>query len=85
MDNELLVCEKMNREKLRANDLSMMKGASSWLTTLPVQSESLNLSKREFLDAIQSFDSASEKSPPAGSKENIIDSVQLEVTWSDVA
>ena len=40
----------MNREKLRANDLSMMKGTSSRLTTLPIQSESFNLSKREFYD-----------------------------------
>lgn len=46
------VREKMNKEQLRANDLSMLKGASSWLTTLPLQSENINLSKREFYDAL---------------------------------
>ena len=39
------LCEKMMTQQLRANDLAMMKGASSWLTTLPLKSESLNLNK----------------------------------------
>jgi len=46
------VHEKMNKEQLRANNLNMMKGGSSWLTTLPVQLENLNLSKRELYDAL---------------------------------
>jgi hypothetical protein len=44
--------EKMNQEQIRANDLSRMKGASSWLTTLPLKSENFNLNKREFYDAL---------------------------------
>ena len=38
--------EKMNPEKLRANDLSRIKGASSWLTMLPLKSENFLLNKR---------------------------------------
>ncbi|KAK2564189.1 hypothetical protein P5673_012432 [Acropora cervicornis] len=41
---------RMNKEQLRANELNTMRGASSWLTTLQVQSENLNLNKREFFD-----------------------------------
>ena len=29
--------EQMSKEELRANDISQMKGGSSWLTTLPLQ------------------------------------------------
>ena len=36
---------------MRANDLEKMRVASSWLTTLPLKSQSLNLNKREFYDA----------------------------------
>ena len=43
---------KMNPEKLRANDLSRMKGASSWLTILLLKSENFVLNKREFYDAL---------------------------------
>ena len=43
---------KMDPEKLRANDLSRMKGASSWLTILPLKSENFVLNKREFYDAL---------------------------------
>ena len=43
---------RMNKEQLRANELNTMRGASSWLTTLPVQSENLNLNKREFFDVL---------------------------------
>ena len=42
---------KISPEQLRANDLAMLKGASSWLTTLPLKSESYNLNKREFYDS----------------------------------
>ncbi|CAH3041026.1 unnamed protein product [Porites evermanni] len=38
-------------EQLRANDLAKMRGASSWLTTLPLKSENFGLNKREFYDA----------------------------------
>lgn len=42
--------EKMSPEQLRANDLAKMRGASSWLTTLPLKSENFDL--REFYDAL---------------------------------
>ena len=44
--------EGMSEETRRANDLAMMKGASSWLTTLPLKSENFVLNKREFFDAL---------------------------------
>eukprot|EP00794_Sanderia_malayensis_P001505 gene1505-biopygen1251 len=44
--------DRMTKEQLRANDLACMKGASSWLTTLPLSSENFVLNKREFYDAI---------------------------------
>ena len=44
--------EKMTKEEIRANDLACMKGASSWLTTIPLKSENFCLNKREFHDAI---------------------------------
>jgi hypothetical protein len=43
---------KMDPEKLRASDLSRMKGASRWLTILPLKSEKFVLNKREFYDAL---------------------------------
>ena len=39
------LCE-MSLEQLRANDLAKMKGALSWLTTLPLTSENFDLKKR---------------------------------------
>ena len=42
----------MSNDQLRANDLATMKGASSWITTLPLASENFQLNKREFYDAI---------------------------------
>ena len=44
--------EKLNPEQRRANDLTMMKGASSWLTILPLKSENFDLNKREFYDVL---------------------------------
>ena len=45
--------ENMSSEQLRANDLATMKGGSSWLTTLPLKSETdFSLNKREFYDAL---------------------------------
>ena len=44
--------EKMSPEQLRSNDLAQMRGASSWLTTLPLKSENFDLNKREFYDAL---------------------------------
>lgn len=44
--------ERLNKEDIRANDLATMRGASSWLTTLPLESEKFVLNKREFFDAI---------------------------------
>ena len=42
----------MSREQTRANDLAQLKGASAWLTTLPLKSEGYVLNKREFFDAL---------------------------------
>ena len=42
----------MNEKELRANDLAQKKGASNWLTALPLQNENFHLSKREFFDVI---------------------------------
>ena len=42
----------MTKEQLRAHDLSQMKGASNWLTALPIELENVTLNKREFADAI---------------------------------
>ena len=43
---------EMSELDLKANDLAQMKGASNWLTTLPLKAENFDLSKREFFDAI---------------------------------
>ena len=42
----------MTEEQLRANDLSQLKGASAWLTSLPLKDEGFVLNKREFFDAL---------------------------------
>ena len=42
----------MSREQIRANDLAQMKGASAWLTSLPLKDEGFSLNKREFFDAV---------------------------------
>lgn len=54
LSNSLLqqLCENMNPEQRRANELARMKGGSTWLTTLPLKSENFTLNKREFFDAI---------------------------------
>lgn len=44
--------ETMTREQLRGNDLAQFKGASSWLTSLPLKTENFVLNKREFFDAL---------------------------------
>lgn len=44
--------QRMPREKLRGNELAQMKGASAWLTALPLKEEGYVLSKREFFDAV---------------------------------
>ena len=43
---------KMTKEQLRGNDLAQMKGASAWLTSLPLKDEGYVLNKREFFDSI---------------------------------
>lgn len=43
---------QMTREQLRANDVAQMKGASAWLTSLPLEEENFVLNKREFFDAV---------------------------------
>ncbi|XP_066925277.1 uncharacterized protein [Clytia hemisphaerica] len=43
---------QMSAEELKANDLAQAKGASNWLTALPLQNENFTLTKREFYDAI---------------------------------
>ena len=52
--NDLLeqLRSKMSKEKIRSNDIARMKGASSWLTSLPLKEEGFSLSKREFFDAL---------------------------------
>ena len=42
----------MTKEEVRATDIAQMKGASSWLKSLPLKDEGYNLSKREFFDAL---------------------------------
>ena len=44
---------KMSPGQLRANDKAKMKGALSWLTTLPLNSDNFDLNKREFYDAFR--------------------------------
>ena len=42
----------MTKDQKRANKLAQMKGASSWMNTLPLESDNNTLNKREFYDAI---------------------------------
>ena len=42
----------MSPELMRANDLAQMKGASSWLSAMPLKAENFVLNKREFSDAL---------------------------------
>ena len=48
-----LLREFMTLDQCKANELSYMKGASSWLTSLPLKAENFVLNKREFHDAIR--------------------------------
>ena len=52
--NELLevLREKMTQQQIRMNDIAQMKGASAWLTSLPLKEEGFVLNKREFFDAL---------------------------------
>ena len=43
---------KMNKSQLRGNDIAQMKGASAWLTSLPLKEEDYVLNKREFFDSV---------------------------------
>ena len=43
---------RMDPDKLRGNDLAQLKGASAWLTSLPLKDEGFVLNKREFFDAL---------------------------------
>ena len=43
---------QMTRAQLRANDIAQMKGASAWLTSLPLEDENFVLNKREFFDTV---------------------------------
>ena len=44
---------RLTIEQLRALDLSQMKGASSWLSALPLVNDHTHLNKREFSDTIR--------------------------------
>ena len=44
---------RMNKDQVRANEIAQMKGASNWLTSLPLKTENYVLNKREFHDAIR--------------------------------
>ena len=43
---------RMTKEQIRGNDVAQMKGASAWLTSLPLKEEGFVLNKREFFDAL---------------------------------
>ena len=43
----------MTPEQKRANDVATMKGASSWLSYMPLKTENFVLNKREFHNAIR--------------------------------
>ena len=45
--------QRMTPEQKRANDVATMKGASSWLSSMPLKAENFVLNKREFYDAIR--------------------------------
>ena len=42
----------MSKGQVRANDIAVMKGSSSWLTALPIKKEGYVLSKWPFFDAL---------------------------------
>ena len=42
----------MTKEKICGNDLARVKGASAWLTALPLKLEGFSPNNREFLDAL---------------------------------
>ena len=44
--------EKMTPSKKRANEIAREKGASNWLTAIPLEDMDFHLSKREFWDAV---------------------------------
>ena len=46
------VVNKMTQAEKRANEIAMEKGASLWLTTIPLVDKDYHLSKREFWNAI---------------------------------
>ena len=46
------VRQNMQTEQNRAIDIAQMKGASSWLSALPLDEEKFNLNKREFSDTV---------------------------------
>ena len=48
-----LLRESMTLDQRKENELSCMKGASLWLTSLPLKAENFVLNKREFHDAIR--------------------------------
>ena len=43
---------RMSKEQMRGNDVAQLKGASAWLTSLPLKEEGFILNKREFFDAL---------------------------------
>eukprot|EP00794_Sanderia_malayensis_P018321 gene18321-20142_t len=43
----------MKPDMKKANEISQLKGASSWLSSLPLKSQSFSLDKREFYDSIR--------------------------------
>ena len=43
---------RMTKDQTRGSELAQMKGASAWLTSLPLKDEGYVLSKREFFDAV---------------------------------
>ena len=47
------VRESLSGKTERAVELAMEKGASNWLTVIPITEMNFNLNKREFSDAIK--------------------------------
>ena len=43
---------RMTKEQMRGNEVAQLKGASAWLTSLPLKEEGFVLNKREFFDAL---------------------------------
>ena len=44
--------QSMSHAQARGNDIAQMKGASAWLTALPLKEEGFALNKREFFDGL---------------------------------